>query len=126
MARLIDADVLIDTLDEWEENAVFGTENDGTDGTTMILSPVPTTTREMQDLIGMQPTVDAAYAKHGKWTDVLETTLYVPDMRCTFTHTAETCSRCKVRTGFVGPKRYLLDMHCPNCSAKMDGGAADA
>lgn len=57
--RLIDADVLTDSLDEWEENAVFGTENDGTDGTTMILQPVPTTTREMEDLIGMQPTVDA-------------------------------------------------------------------
>ncbi len=62
---------------------------------------------------------------HGRWEDVKETSLYVPDMKYTVTHTAETCSACKVRIGFIGSKPYLYDNICPNCGAKMDGGAAD-
>lgn len=63
--RLIDADALSSILEEWEEKACDGTENDGSDGTTRVLHPVPTTTREMIDLIAEQPTIEADPVKHG-------------------------------------------------------------
>ena len=66
--------------------------------------------------------VDAVEVVHGHWEDVQETEMYVPDMKFTITKTAETCSECKARIGFVGAKRYLSDAICPNCGAKMDGG----
>ena len=64
--------------------------------------------------------------RHGKWLDVQETDLYVPDHKFTITKTTETCSKCKVRIGFTGPKEYLFDSLCPNCGARMDGGADGA
>lgn len=67
------------------------------------------------------PAGDVAPVRHGRWFDVQETELYVPDMKFTMTKTAETCSECKVRIGFVGAKQYLYDAVCPNCGAKMDG-----
>lgn len=67
------------------------------------------------------PTVDAMEVVHGRWLDVRETEMYVPDMKFTITKTTETCSACKARIGFVGAKQYLFDSVCPNCGAKMDG-----
>ena len=66
------------------------------------------------------PIVDAVVVNHGRWLDVQETDMYVPDMKFTITKTAETCSNCKVRIGFIGAKQYLFDSVCPNCGAKMD------
>ena len=57
--RLIDADKLAAILEDMEEKAADETENDGSDGTTRIVCPVRTTTREMLDLIADQPTVEA-------------------------------------------------------------------
>ena len=68
MPRLIDADALTSILEEWEEKACDGTENDGSDGTTRVLHPVPTTTREMIDLIADQPTIAPA----PRWIPVTE------------------------------------------------------
>ena len=72
------------------------------------------------DAITKAPTVDAVEVVHGRWLNVKETEVYAPDHRCTFTHTAETCSVCNIRSGFIGAKFYLYDKHCPNCGAKMD------
>lgn len=55
--RMIDADKLATILEDIEEKAADGTENDGTDGTTRIVHPVRTTTSEMLDLIADQPTL---------------------------------------------------------------------
>lgn len=66
---------------------------------------------------------DVEPVRHGRWLDVLETDLYVPDHGITITKTAETCSECKARIGFIGAKQYLFDAVCPNCSARMDEGA---
>lgn len=57
---------------------------------------------------------------HGHWEDISETAIPLPGMMTPITNTAETCSVCKVRVGFVGPKRYLSDKQCPNCGAFMD------
>ena len=58
---LIDRAALIRMLEDMEAQACDGTENDGTDGTTRIEYPVPTTTREMMDLIAAQPDVGVLY-----------------------------------------------------------------
>lgn len=71
-------------------------------------------------IIDSAPTVDARPVVHGRWLDVKETEMYVPDKKYTVTHTAETCSNCKVRIGFIGGKQYLYDNQCPNCGAKME------
>ena len=63
---------------------------------------------------------EAVLVVHGRWENVKETFLYLPEEKYTVAHTAETCSVCKVRTGFIGRKRYLYDYVCPNCSAVMD------
>ena len=77
MPRMIDADNLTHILEEWEEKACDGTENDGSDGTTRVLHPVPTTTREMIDLIADQPTI----APPIQWISVSER-LPNKTMRC--------------------------------------------
>lgn len=107
--RLIDANALIDTLEEWEENAIFGTENDGSDGTTKILLPVPTTTREMQDLVAMQPAVDAVPVVHGRWEPH---PLYSGYDRCS------AC--CNSIFKFDDDDKF---QYCPRCGAEMDGGS---
>ena len=66
------------------------------------------------------PAADVAPVRHGRWLDVQETDMYVPDLKLTATKTAETCSVCKARIGFIGAKLYLFDSICPNCGAKMD------
>lgn len=75
----------------------------------------------IKNVLDNSKTVDAAPAVHGRWEDVVETEMYVPDMKYTVTHTVETCSACNVRIGFIGSKLYLYDNICPNCGAKMDG-----
>ena len=76
----------------------------------------------VDDWMDAQPALDAIPVVHARWEDVKETVMYVPDMKATFTHTAETCSACKARVGFVGPKIYLYDKCCPECGAIMDLG----
>ena len=77
-------------------------------------------TNSVLDSIDAQPTADVVKAVHGHWEDISETTIPLPGMMTPITNTAETCSVCKVRVGFVGPKRYLYDKQCPNCGAFMD------
>ena len=103
MPRTIDADAVTSILEEWEEQACDGTENDGSDGTTRVLHPVPTTTREMIDLIADQPTIEAEPVKHGRWVHDINN-LY-------------GCSECMERET-MSPKK--LKPYCPNCGAKMD------
>lgn len=100
MARPIDADKLL-------EKQFFSLDDDGFG--MMVVS--------VTDIISA-PTVER---KKGRWKDVKETSLYVPDMKYTVTHTEETCSACKARIGFIGSKPYLYDNICPNCGADMRG-----
>ena len=105
MPRLIDADALASVLEEWEEKACDGTENDGSDGTTRVLHPVPTTTAEMIDLIAAQATIVAEPVKHGRWVPVKLT-------RRTTEYKCSICGRWE---------RTNKEPYC-NCGAKMDGG----
>ena len=111
--RLIDANALWDEVDKSKH------DNPHT------IARVKLNHRQEHDhflnMIFNAPTVDAVEVVHGRWEDVQETEMYVPDMKFTITKTAETCSVCKARIGFVGGKRYLFDAICPNCGAKMDG-----
>lgn len=72
------------------------------------------------EVINSVPSADVAPVRYGRWLDVQETDMYVPDLKLTATTTAETCSVCKARIGFIGAKLYLFDSICPNCGAKMD------
>lgn len=63
---------------------------------------------------------DVTPMRNGRWLDVQETDMYVPDLKLTATKTSETCSACKARIGFIGAKLYLFDSFCPSCGAKMD------
>ena len=74
------------------------------------------------EVINSVPTADVAPVRHGRWLDVQETDMCVPDLKLTATKTAETCSVCKARIGFIGAKLYLFDSFCPSCGARMDGG----
>ena len=106
--RLIDADKLIEALPivtEDKQISLYGAVAD------------------FMVMISEMPTVDAVEVVHGRWENVQETEMYVPDMKLTITKTAETCSECKARIGFVGAKQYLFDTLCPNCGARMDENA---
>lgn len=65
-------------------------------------------------LIRNAPTIDAVVVVHGRWKQCFE------DWR----HQIEgdECSACGFQHYGIGIDHYL---YCPNCGAKMDGGAAD-
>lgn len=107
MPRLIDADVLVSILNEWENLACDGTEDDGSDGTTRVLHPVPTTTSEMIDLIADQPTIEALPVQHGQWIPkpVMVRHPYARNWYC---------SECR-------HEPLEKTEYCPCCLAKMDG-----
>ena len=118
--RLIDANALTDTIEgiDWYHVDKMGYLVHGANSA----EHTPLYKAEsIYNAIKNATTVDAVEVVHGRWEDVKETSLYVPDMKYTVTHTAETCSACKVRIGFIGSKQYLYDNICPNCGAKMDG-----
>ena len=116
--RLIDADVLTSILEKWEEQACDGTENDGSDGTTRVLHPVPTTTREMIDLIAEQFTIEAEPVKHGRWDEIPNRYMSVSSKDGSYSGHATSCSVCHE----VNPNAFKTN-YCPNCGAKMGGGA---
>lgn len=61
-----------------------------------------------------QPAADVALVVHGRW-EWLGPNRLVTDCMC------GTCSACKVRSKYI-----VNTMLCPNCGAKMDGGAGNA
>lgn len=60
------------------------------------------------------PAADMAPVVHGRW-EWLGPNSLVTDCMC------GTCSACKARSKYI-----VNTMLCPNCGAKMDGGAENA
>lgn len=95
-------------------------ENDGSDGATLVCQSLNYSSADIESKLSDMPAEDVAPVRNGRWLDVQETDMYVPDLKLTATKTAETCSVCKARIGFIGAKLYLFDSFCPSCGAKMD------
>ena len=98
MARYIDADKLIDKLEELQFNA-----------------PVMTPVMKIYNVIELvedQPTADVVEVKHGYWIDK-------PSGR--YLHIASWCSVCGNKSGIGGIESNRHKPYCPNCGAKMDG-----
>lgn len=109
MPRYIDADALYDRF----QNLACDDWNQGT-GTTWANAYA-----EAADVVDDMPTADVAPVRHGEW-------IYGEDE---FGIDGYRCDKC----GFFVPWNYasknisyIKDYHyCPNCGAKMDGGATD-
>ena len=94
--RLIDANALIEQFDE----SIF-------EGFVM------------KRLIEMQPTVDAVEVVHGEWEIIEDDYFDLVELKC---------SACGENYGFESYEDCIPRNHhyCPNCGAKMDGGAEHA
>ena len=71
------------------------------------------------------PAADVAPVRQGRWLNIEEHTVLSYNTYFPMTTTSETCSECNVRSAFLGKKRYVKDIRCPNCVARMDGDADD-
>ena len=100
--RLIDADAIIDFID------MGHTRN-----------PLETcfSERDVVDMLESSPTVDAVPVRHGRWKEmhyeggILDGTNF------------DRCSICGYERVFDDPALKTVFKYCPNCGAKMDGGA---
>ena len=72
------------------------------------------TPEEFAEYLYELPTADVAPVVHGRW-EWLGPNSLVTDCMC------GTCSACKARSKYI-----VNTMLCPNCGAKMDGGAENA
>lgn len=80
------------------------------------------------DLVDSVPTVDAVPVVHGRWTAqcVVEldggwTLEDVPYNE--YQHSNPICSVCRKTALLDGGEDYVTSPYCPNCGARMDGGA---
>ena len=69
----------------------------------------------LKHMIDNAPTIDAVEVVHGRWVETGK--VFVHSMYDLFTKCSQ-CSFGHVRNEYQEPYRY-----CPNCGAKMDGGA---
>lgn len=65
------------------------------------------------EIVATAPAADVAPVVHGRW-EWLGPNRLVTDCMC------GTCSACKVRSKYI-----VNTMLCPNCGARMDGGASE-
>ena len=78
---------------------------------------IPPTREEFVRFLKKQPTVDAVEVVHGRWKEmhyeggILDGTNF------------DRCSVCGYERVFDAPEFKTVFKYCPNCGAKMDGGA---
>lgn len=84
-------------------------ENDGSDGGTIILMPGTYNSAEIEAMLENLPAADVEPVRHGEWIE---------------DHDYLKCPECSV---MVKRDFTFFDIgnwnYCPNCGAKMDGGA---
>ncbi len=70
------------------------------------------------DIVSKALPLNVAIVKHGQWNDIPNTYMSVASKDGTYHGNATSCSVCHE----VNPNAYKTN-YCPNCGAKMDGGA---
>lgn len=67
------------------------------------------------------PAADVAPVVHGRWECAYDDSTGETDITCSHCKNTRTVNGCFVSTD--GKSCYFEDDYCPNCGAKMDGGA---
>jgi hypothetical protein len=106
MPRLIDADALDDVL---REEYLSATDD------SMVLTPrgsiiFNAVLDRVRCIAISQPTIDAEPVRHGRWIKFVYDTRWVKCSECECNWERRIVEECNVD-------------YCPNCGAKMDGGA---
>ena len=117
--RLIDADALMEHLSNRYINEIFSDWRE-----------LPLDTREKFGLLGSTfkqailnaPTIDAEPVRHGRWIDEIEPNAVTASGREVHIF---RCSACDFTWANKTAVLHYFKF-CPNCGAKMDGGAEDA
>lgn len=76
---------------------------------------------EPSQYIEALPAADVAPVVYGRWICEWDTDLGITTVICSRCKDAREVRGCYVSTG--GEGMYDEDAYCPNCGAKMDGGA---
>lgn len=104
MARLIDADIALENIDEWLDTV----------GTALIGRGL-SYYAELQGCIEDAPTVDAVPVVHGRWIR--------PHWKnSNYCYDCSECGGEAMHRDYQWAKDGIYPI-CPNCGAKMDGGA---
>ena len=111
--RLIDADALEKSLTEKGDDykvSMFATSDDCNIARIVAF--------ECAEEVKNAPTIEAEPVRHGRW--------YIPTgMMPAAHHGRHRCSVCGHMALYERPGKECLSAYCPNCFAKMNGGAED-
>ena len=74
------------------------------------------------------PTADVAPVVYGRWEPIRESEMtgWQPELAGYDPIGGYICSACKKEAVYDCNDNFVLSSYCPNCGAKMDGGAEDA
>ena len=79
------------------------------------------TPSRVKTLISRQKAADVAPVRHGRWECIYDDSTGETDITCSYCKNTRTIKGCFVSTD--GKPCYFEDDYCPNCGARMDGGA---
>ena len=108
--RMIDADKFILALMDASLSSV------DEDTILDLVDSIPTV--DAVDCIFFMDTADVAPVRHGRWDKIPNSYISVATKNGSYSGSATSCSVCKE----INPNAYKTN-YCPNCGAKMDGGA---
>lgn len=75
-----------------------------------------------------EPAADVAPVVYGRWEPIRESEMtgWQPELAGYDPIGGYICSACKKEAVYDCNDNFVLSSYCPNCGAKMDGGAEDA